>query len=465
MDNSKLFDLLGSFSAREWRSFLEMVQSPFFNKNEQVTRLCNCLSDQRAHLSALNRKDVYKAVFPKSAYQDAQLNHVMSALLKLGEKFVGWITYHRDGFMPDFFTLKGLSERSLEKNYRYQFERKQQAQRLASNQGAQHFFERYQLENLEGYRLQQKGRQEFSEYVQRSADSLDNFYFAEKLRHTCFMLTSERRLATPYQIKFAEDISAYINRTSVESLAPAVWAYHLVYQLLTKKEAHEEFEQLKAALPDLGAKLSRSETEEIYQHAINYCNIQIIQTKAAYLSEALNLYVWGLDSGILLQNGQLSPWHFKNIIKLALRLTKYTWTEQFIRERCHLLPSEFREDAFHFNLAELYYYTQQNDQALEHLNQVEFTDLSYHLGAKIMLAKIYFETDADDALDSLLHAFGIFLRRNRVISDNLRRTYLSFVTMLRKITQAKPEQYPALRAKIEATPSMVAKSWLLKWIS
>lgn len=464
MENSKLLDLLGSFSVREWRSFKDLLRSPFFNRNEAVIRLCDWLAERIPVSGRVDRAAAYEAIFPGTVYQDAQLNHTMSALLKLGEAFVGLLEWRKDGFLPDFMTLKGLSERGLDKHYRYQFERINQEMAQESNQSARGLLHRYQFENLEAYRLQQQGRPGYNAYVQGTADSLDNFYLAEKLRCTCFMLTSERLLAVPYQLRFAEEINEYLCRCEPESLSPIVWAYHLVYQILRKPEAHHEFERLKTALPALQSKLHRAEIEEIYQHAINYCNLQIIQADSRYVAEALNLYVWGLDAGILLQNAQLSPWHFKNIIKLALRLAKYDWTEEFIRTRTPLLPREFREDAFHYNLAELYYYTKQNDQALEHLNKVEFTDVSYHLGAKIMLAKIYFEMDALDALDSLLHAFGIYLRRNKIISEDIRKTYLNFVTILGKLIKANPAQFPALRAKIEATPLLAARTWLLSQV-
>jgi len=464
MENSKLLDLLSSFSAREWRAFKMLVRSPFFNRNEAVIRLCDWLAVRVSSIGDLDRKSAYQAVFPDKDYQDALLNHTMSALLKLGEAFIGIIEFQKDGFLSDFMTLKGLSERGLEKQYRYQFDRTCQEMEAVTKKGAQSYLHQYQLENLEVYRLQQQGGQGFNAYVQRTADSLDNFYLAEKLRCTCYMLTSDRLLSVPYTIRLAEEINDFLRRNKSESLSPIVKAYHLVYLLLSKPAAHDEFEQLKAALPDLESKLSRGDIEEIYQHAINYCNLQIIQSDSRYVTEALNLYVWGLEVGILLQNGKLSPWHFKNIIKLALRLAKYDWTEQFIRERTPLLPSEFQEDAFHFNLAELYYYTKQNAKALEHLNKVEFTDVSYHLGAKIMLAKIYFEMDALDALDSLLHAFGIYLRRNRIISEDIRKTYLNFVAILGKIIKANTAQFPALRSKIEATPKLAARNWLLSQV-
>jgi hypothetical protein len=462
MEHSKLSDLAASFSSKEWKLFLDFVRSPYHNRNEAATLLCEWLQQRSGTQQSLDKKAAFAVLWPDVPYRDAQMNHVMSALLKLGEQFVGQRQMEGDGFMLDYFSLKALAERGLDKHYHYLFDKKQAARRDTPFRGTRYYLEQYWLDNLEGMRRSQQGSNEFNPYVQHTADHLDAFYLAEKLRCTCFMLTSKRLLSLPYQIRLADEISLWLRHNPTALQAPAVQAYYWVFLMLTESEAEAEFRQLRDAFPDLENRLSQSEMEEIYQYAINYCNLQIIQSQRQYLSEALDLYVRGIESGVMLKHGRLSPWHFKNVIKLALRLEKFEWTEQFIHRSTPLLPPDFRDDAFHYNLAELYYYTQRNDQALIHLNRVEFSDLSYHLGSRILLAKIYYETNADDALDSLLHAFGIYLRRNRIISEDIRRTYLNFVVLLRKIIQSTPGQHPELYHKIDRTAPLAAKTWLLK---
>ena len=460
MEKSKLLDLLSTFSNQEWRDFRDMIRSPYFNRNEDIIRLGDWLGTNIGR--PLERNAVFKAALPGTRYQEAQMNHIMSDLLKLGEQFVGMAYLEKNSFWSDYFSLHALSERGLDKHYRHLFEKKQHALSVASNLGSRHYWERYWLNDLESNRLSQELGGKHNTFVQLASDSLDNFYLAEKLRLACFMLTSERLLAVPYQIRMAEEAADYLSRHPLPEQAPAVKAYFLVFQLLHTQDAHAAFEQLRDALPALQSQLSHIETEEIYQYIINYCNLQIMQLQEKYLPEAFNLYVQGIESGVMIKNGQLSPWHFKNMIKLALRLKKYDWTEQFIQSHAHLLPADLREDAFHFNLAELYYYTGQNDKAQWHLNQVESSDISYNLGAKIMLAKIYYETDAFDALESLLHAFVIYLRRSRSLSEEIRRTYLNFASLLQRLMQARPDQHAALRTKIESTKLLAAKTWLLK---
>jgi len=446
MENSKLLDLLRSFSTREWRRFGDFLRSPYFNRSETPMLLFDWLEKQiRNGVPLLERSVAFSVIYPALPYNDAQMNQALTQLLRLAEQFVGQLQFEQDDFFPDYFAIQALAERNLEKNYRFRLEKKRSTLYAAPLQNARYFLESYWLEDIVAYRRVEQAGVQYNEDIQRAADSLDNFYLATKLRYTLFMLTSEKMLAVPYRLALAQEINVFIASHPAQHRAPLVHAYHLIYQLLTKEDGQAEFVELRDSLPDFEQRLNQKEVEEIYQYALNYCNLQSNAGKLHYQAESLALYIRGIDSGILLTRGQLSPWNFKNVVKLGLLQQKFDWIETFINEKTVLLQPELREDAFHFNLAELYYHIGERDKALIHLNRAEFTHIAYQLAAKIMLAKIYFETGADMALDSLLHAFNAYLRRNKVISEEVRRSYLNFVVLLRRIMVALPEQYGAIR--------------------
>jgi hypothetical protein len=457
MQNSKLLEVLRTFSGHEWKSFKAFVDSPYFNRNPDVAALCRWLADQCGSGGEVHRESGFHALFPDQPFDDARWNHLMSFLLKLAEQFLGLEQYVKESFAPRFFILQALAERGLEKHYRYIFDQTRKKQAVAPYQDAAYFLQRYQLENYEANLLSRSAIRRFNESAQISTDNLDQFYLAEKLRYTCFMLTSQVVLATPYNFQLVEEVSRFV--AGITDAAPVVQAYYRIYKLLSEDIATDHFDALRRLLAEQEQMFDRQVLAELYQYAINYCNLQIMKNREPYVAEALDLYQTGIQSGILLENGNLSPWHFKNIIKLGLRLKRYAWTEQFILDHNRLLEPEFREDAVYYNLAELYYYTGRYDEALVQLNKVEFTDVHYNLGAKVILAKIYYETDETDALDSLLHAFRTYLHRNRVISDDLRKPYLHFTALLRHILRSTPDAVPALREKVRHTV-LAEKAWL-----
>lgn len=464
MQNSKLIRLLRTFSAREWKSFLDFAKSPYFNRNGEVTGLCEWLAAAAPGFDNADRRAAYAAIFPGQAYDETRLNHLMSFALKLGERFLAFEKLEDDGFTVDYHTLQSLAERGLEKEYRFLFEKKHTVLWKEKRRDARFYLENYWLENLEANRLSRSTVRKFNEHVQRTADHLDAFYLAEKLRCTCYMLTSQYVIATPYNLQLVQEISRFVENLPVLPEAPAIQAYFRIFQLMTKEDSQPDFEALKALLAGHEASFGAEEMAELYQYAINYCNLQIMKAKEYFVGEALELYIQGVESGILLQNGFLSPWHFKNMIKLGLRLKKYDWTEHFILNNNRFLENEYRQDALYYNLAELYYHTHRYDEAMVHLNKMEFTDLHYNLGAKVILAKIYFETEAYDALESLLHAFRTYLHRNKLISEDLRRAYLNFIVLLTQVIGTTAEKRLLLQEKAAKMQLLAEKNWLFGMI-
>ncbi|MEN0006803.1 MAG: hypothetical protein AAF798_21795, partial [Bacteroidota bacterium] len=207
------------------------------------------------------------------------------------------------------------------------------------------------------------------------------------------------------------------------------------------------------------------EQRDIYYFAINYCIRRIRVGEKAFANDLMELYIQGLEEEILFDNGKLSPWAFKNMVKLGLSLKRFQWVEQFVPQYYQFLPDKEREIGFHYNMADLYFQKRDFDKAYDHLNQVEFTDIYYNLGAKVMLLKIYYEKDETEALLSLLKAFKMFLTRNKLVAKNVKEAYLNFVKLLSQIHKSFPTDYPTLLEKIQSTTQLTERGWLLKQIT
>lgn len=463
MEKSKLIELLRSFSSREWKTFAAFIASPYFNRNEQVTRLGSWLAGQAPALDKVGRAGAWRALFGDTPPDDKALNHLMSQLLDLAERFIGQERFEADRTAATLYTLDGLSRRGLHKHYRFIADQLGATLEKSPLRDASHFYRLYQLNDLERAHFDRQGLRRLHESAQTAADSLDHFYLTEKLKYTCAMLNSQAVVTAPFHLHWLEEIRRAFDERPVPAEAPGIDIYLRILRLLTRETADEDFRHLKFLLPHCVGRFEKAEMATLYEYALNYCIRQIRKVREEYVEEALLLYEQGVESGILISAaGRLSPWHFKNIIKLALRLRRFDWAEQFIRDKNALLDEDFKTDALHYNLAELFFYTRRYDKALHHLNQVEFTDVYYNLGAKVMLAKIYHETDAYDALESLLHAFRLYLQRNRIVSEDTRRAYLNFIQLLHHLVRATPERLPALRREVENTATLTEKNWLVE---
>jgi hypothetical protein len=237
--------------------------------------------------------------------------------------------------------------------------------------------------------------------------------------------------------------------------------------MLTKEDAEAEFLKLKALLKEYKAVIPIKEKNYPYLFAINYCGAQIRQNNRVYYygNQYLELYLEGLEEKTLYVDNYLSPWSFKNIVKIGLNLKKFDWTTQFIKNYYTQLKDDFQEDAFHFNMADLFYRKQKYQESQKHLMQVQFSDVFYTLGAKSMLIKIYFETDEEEALLSLLASFTIYLKRNKKIANNIKETYLNFTSLLYQLLKAKPDKLPVVVEKIRNVELLANRKWLLNAIN
>lgn len=63
----------------------------------------------------------------------------------------------------------------------------------------------------------------------------------------------------------------------------------------------------------------------------------------AYVKEVFDIYCYGLNHNIWMEQGHLSHSTFKNIITAALRLKAYDWTQKFIANYANKLRSSHQK--------------------------------------------------------------------------------------------------------------------------
>jgi len=216
-------------------------------------------------------------------------------------------------------------------------------------------------------------------------------------------------------------------------------------------------------LAEHGKLFPREELNDMYIFARNYCAQKINNGESNYLYEVFDLYRMLLNDQVLLVNGHLSQWDYKNIVAVALRLGKYDWARQFIRDFKDKLRPEERQNAYSYNLANYHYYRKEFEETMLLIRDVEFTDTYYHLDCKVLLLKSYYELGEIQALLSLIDSFYMYLKRNKAISEFQRSSYLNFLRIVRKLLRLKPgdgQKQAALKLELDRSHPIANVSWL-----
>lgn len=464
MTESKLIYLLKTFKKVEWRRFREFLASPYFNKRTDLIDFFGYIQSIAPDFSEkkLAKEVIFKKLYPNQLYEDKQMRYLMNYTLKAAEEFLGQQKLESTT-LKDSYILEELVDRKLEKHSKKYFEKIAGNQNHVQEKSSDYYFSKYLLADIANKHFNKQDLRKDDGSLKIATDNLDLFYLVNKLKYSCEMLNRQKLFTTKYNLTLTNILHNYLEEQNLEK-EPIIAIYSQIFQLSAREDTGENFEILKGLIEKYNSIIPPTEKQHIYSYAINYCGRQIKYNHNIryYANECLNLYLEGIKQEFFFVSGYLSPWNFKNVVKLGFNLKKYDWTEQFIQDYYKKLAPEFQDDALHYNLADLAYRKENYKEAQYHLLLVEYSDVFYTLGAKTMLLKIYYENDEIESMFSLIASFSIYIRRNKKISNNFRETYLNFTMLLHQIVRATKDKIPKVIEKINQTELVTNRNWLLK---
>jgi hypothetical protein len=173
------------------------------------------------------------------------------------------------------------------------------------------------------------------------------------------------------------------------------------------------FRMLKKGITDNQALFPEAELRDLLLVAINYCIRRQNKGELNYVREALDLYRIGLESRVLMDNEIISAYNYKNIQMLALKIYDFDWAEKFLNDYKNFLPEKERDNIHKYNYAIFYFRKQDYDKAIQLLQEVNLKEVLFNLDARRMLARIYYDLNEFNALDSYIESSKIYLHRQK----------------------------------------------------
>lgn len=473
MKDSKLVELLLKLSVREHTRFHKYVHSDFFCKHPQLRSLCEWILSFAPDFidEAMEKPACYAHVAPDEAFNEDRLNNLMSDLLHLLYDFLAYTQYEQQAIQQKLYLLDSLFEKDADKHIKRTVSRVQQMQRQAPKRNYIYYQNAARLnEQLDRYEVLNEQRR-FNPYLQQTSDLLDRYFVLNKLRIATDMASRNAIIKATYECQLLDMLLEEYQRQQSWQEDPVVQLYYTALQMLQQREDPNHYHQLKALMQTNAQLLPEGEARNLYNYALNFTIQKINSGESQYYREALELYKAMLEQEIIFVDGYLTQWSYKNIITTGIRLEEFDWTNQFIFDyQDRLLPGE-RTNAVAYNLAAFYYAKGQYKEALLQLQDVEFTDSSYHLGAKIIQLKSYYELDETEPFYSLIEAFRKYLRRNRQIGDYRKRANMNLLNLAQRIFRFKQERHTLsgakkkavwgdLKNRLEETEPVANKNWL-----
>jgi hypothetical protein len=358
---------------------------------------------------------------------------------------------------------KALRQRQATKMYEHELkEAKQYLEKQPLRNADFHLYQYMLLLDEYDYKRQQKREGELP--VQELSDNLDNFYLTETLRQACAMKAHQNVSAhLSYVQPFSEAVLAHLDVDKIEE-TPSIGAYFYAFQAQNDENTEGgDFEKLKNTLLNKRHFFNAEELKNLYILAINYCIKQQNRGKVAFIQEALDFYEVGLKNKILLENGAISQYAYRNMALLAMKAGDWPRATQLLEVYKDYLPSSDRENFYKYNSAILNFRQGKADKAMSLLQETQLKEPLYNLDARRMLARIYFEKNEKDALESLTISSRAYLRRQNTIGyqKDMYENFFIFIDKISKLDKKDRKKIAPLKNEISDTELVAEKQWLL----
>lgn len=466
MQHTKLYQVIAALGKSELTRFRKYLSSPYFNVNDTLLGLFELIQKEaQAHKHGKwDKQAIWNAISLPGTYDDVRLRKFFSELLKHLEQYLALQQYEQNEEYKHLLLLEAIEKRKLSGLYNSSLRASRDFFNKSPFRNADHYYGVFLLEkrfyDLAGYEHNRTAESNWEEI----SKNLDYFYVAEKLWIYCNVLARKDLATHDYQLDMIQDIIRYVEQNHLVDIPP-IAIYYQVLNLYRFPDDVSPYYELKRLLDRFGMNFPKEEASDLYSLAQNYCINQLNRGNAEFLNELFSLYQRVLERRIIFRDDELSPWDFRNIVVVGLRVGDYGWTTQFIEEYLQFLPEENRENARTFNLAQVYFYQKKFNKVVDLLRFVEYDDITYNLNSKDMLLRVYYDTDELDPLYSLFESFRAYLNRNRDIPDRVKVAYKNLIGLTKKLTrlrQGDAEGLIRLKTEIQATANVANQKWLLE---
>ncbi|MEZ4940388.1 MAG: hypothetical protein R3D58_05950 [Saprospiraceae bacterium] len=465
---NKLFLTLRCLEPLVSKRLVKYLRSPYFNQSKLLTQLCTIfLRMLEKGYSGFDRQQVWSKIFPDAPYDDVNFRKHCSDLLKLVESFMALEASLKDKTRQQIDLLDFVVQKKIEPLYNSALRQAKGELDKQAYRSLDYFKNLYTIERLYYEMMEFDVTLNARANVEEISNSLDIFYWIEKLKLFSAGLSQKRTGNYEYNLRFNTEILNYLSRLSMDGV-PELAIYYYSYLTLHEEDNDKHYFSLRKLLDIYGGVMPKREAIELYDSALHYCTGKLNKGNQQFLREYFDLFEDGLKKGVFIVNDELATWRFNNTTAVALRLGKLEWAEDFIEKYKTFLPSDTRENTYTFNLARLYRYQRKFDKVLALLHNLEYEDIGYNLLSKTMLINAYYELDEHDALESFMESFRVFLNRNKNIPQQRKKSYLNLLKYVRRLTRIAPHDKAAIaklkEEVIREKASHVNHEWLLEKI-
>ncbi|MFN8296253.1 MAG: hypothetical protein U0T69_08660 [Chitinophagales bacterium] len=423
MFDSKLIQTYIAFSAEEKRKIRKWMNNRNVNGNDDVLLFFQFI-ESRKNITpkTVTKLKVHEYLYPNTAFNDLRIRHLIWLTNEVFESFIIHVSVEKqlglkEKLLSQFYIDKGLlthANKTIEDAIELVTD--------TSLKNSEFYRNIYDLD-IVFYDINSRNNRNKDFKVNESIRSFTVYTIVEVLKSACIVNTIQRVMEFEAQQYLLQSVLELLPNSDFLQI-PIVRIYYNTY-LVVSNEDETAFEIFITDIKQNEVLFSMQDLSNLYRSAINFCIKKSNQNIEYYSRKSFELYLYTIENGIFIENGEINRYSFTNTISLGIKLKEFTKIETFTKQYSTYINIIYRKNTIDFNTAKVFYAKDQHEKALRILLTNEFKDSIWNLNAKYLVLKILFELRNIELLEIHLKAFKTYIKRKANIGYH--KTYFTNV--------------------------------------
>lgn len=447
MNNTKLINVLRSFSKLEMREFEKVVSSPFFNRGRNYMPFLAELKKfyPKFDNEKMTPEYIYAKIYPGKKFNKQIIWNNTSALLNMAEEFLILHSLKKNKFQRNHSLAEEYHERKFSRYFEKiidEMDNKLESGGVNSN----YFMSKIQLEILrKAFNFLEDTQHLIPKHIVRQGEyTILNF-----LRIICGVISDMDSNLRMFNARFDFDLPhVFIQNLNLEEIIKYakiknfryVWMMEMCYcsiMLIVEQDALRYFHELKKIFKENFSKLTRDERNVWLTVLANYCTSKSTDDAMYFGRELFEINKLTLKENTLPDDRYFYKIKFTQILRNAILINENQWAKNFIDKFVPKLKPSYQKSMHALGLAYLNFNLKNFETVIENLKNVKFIDTRDKLHVRNLYIRTYYELNEIETVITQIDSAKHFLSNNPSFTNNTKSSYIKSLNLLNRLINAK----------------------------